>query len=302
MRFWFEHSSEVSLREQIVAQVTLGILCAELEPGERLPSIRELARRFDLHPNTVSAGYRQLEAEGWVESRKGSGVFVRPRRPAATEPDAIFARLIANLFEHARRLGIPETQVVERIRAHVEPRMLQRLLLIEPDPELRTIVAAELAELAGFTGLPLEACGFDESAARSSGALVLALPSKHAQVKTLVPGCPTLMLKVRSVPASLAEHLPPAEARGTLLIGIASRWPEFLRFARTMLVAAGIDSEALVVRDAREPAWQEGLDAATVVLCDLATAQRLAGLETIVSRILANSVAADLRSALFTTK
>src|ERR1700679_2305254 len=96
MRFWFEHSSEVSLREQVVAQVTLGILSgelaarpplailsAELPAGERLPSIRELARRFGLHANTVSAGYRQLEAEGWVAPRKGSGVYVRATTPAA---------------------------------------------------------------------------------------------------------------------------------------------------------------------------------------------------------------------------
>jgi GntR family transcriptional regulator len=59
MRFWFIHSGEVTIREQIVTQIRLGILSAELSPGERLPSTRELARRFSLHANTVSAAYRQ---------------------------------------------------------------------------------------------------------------------------------------------------------------------------------------------------------------------------------------------------
>jgi len=76
-QFWFVHSGEVSLREQIVTQVALGIASGELLPGIRLPSTRELARRFRLHPNTVSAAYRSLERDGRVEMRRGSGVFVR---------------------------------------------------------------------------------------------------------------------------------------------------------------------------------------------------------------------------------
>ncbi len=45
MQFWFAHGVEVTLREQLVTQVILGILCHDLHPGERLPSTRELARR-----------------------------------------------------------------------------------------------------------------------------------------------------------------------------------------------------------------------------------------------------------------
>ena len=46
--------------EVIHTQIILGILSDDLSPGQRLPSTRELARRFHLHPNTISAGYRQL--------------------------------------------------------------------------------------------------------------------------------------------------------------------------------------------------------------------------------------------------
>ena len=61
MRLWFSSSSEVPIYRQLVTQVVLAILCEDLRPGDRLPSTRELARRFGLHPNTISAGYRQLE-------------------------------------------------------------------------------------------------------------------------------------------------------------------------------------------------------------------------------------------------
>ena len=46
MQLWFARGSEVSIREQLVTQVMLGILSDDLAPGQRLPSTRELARRF----------------------------------------------------------------------------------------------------------------------------------------------------------------------------------------------------------------------------------------------------------------
>src|SRR5690242_5899235 len=83
MRLWLNRTGDVSLREQLITQVVLGILSRELAPGQRLPSTRELSRRFGIHANTASAAYRQLESEGWVETRHGSGVFVRTTRPEA---------------------------------------------------------------------------------------------------------------------------------------------------------------------------------------------------------------------------
>lgn len=90
LQFWFARASEVSIREQLVTQVILGILSDDLSPGQRLPSTRDLARRFHLHPNTISAGYRQLERDKWVEfataeastfGRAGWNCPQRPRSP-----------------------------------------------------------------------------------------------------------------------------------------------------------------------------------------------------------------------------
>src|ERR1700676_1520029 len=117
MQLWFARGSEVTIREQLVTQVVLGILGDDLAPGQRLPSTRELARRFHLHPNTVSAGYRQLERERWVEFRHGSGVYVRETKPdAALSPSLALDQLVANLFRSARELGVPLADVRSRIR------------------------------------------------------------------------------------------------------------------------------------------------------------------------------------------
>jgi DNA-binding transcriptional regulator YhcF (GntR family) len=77
VKLWFSRDKDISIRDQLTPQLMLGIVTGELPPGARLPSTRALARRFKLHPNTVSAVYRQLEQQRWVESVRGSGVYVR---------------------------------------------------------------------------------------------------------------------------------------------------------------------------------------------------------------------------------
>ncbi len=76
MRLWLSKSSDVPLREQLTTQIMLGIVSDDLRAGQRLPSTRELARRFRIHANTVSAAYRELAKQGWLEFRRGSGVYV----------------------------------------------------------------------------------------------------------------------------------------------------------------------------------------------------------------------------------
>src|ERR1700742_1322519 len=109
MRLWLSKSGDVPLREQLVRQIMLGIVSGDLKPGRRLPSTREIARRFSVHPNTVSAAYRDLERAGWLEVRKGSGVYARRRgdHGAATEGDASHAldRLISAFLTLARGEG-----------------------------------------------------------------------------------------------------------------------------------------------------------------------------------------------------
>src|ERR1700746_2181110 len=117
MQFWFARGSEVPIREQLVTQIVLGILSDDLAPGQRLPSTRDLARRFHLHPNTVSAGYRQLQRDRWVEFRRGSGVYVRAAKPELSHPPSLEVdRMIARLFSSARKLGVSLPALRSRLR------------------------------------------------------------------------------------------------------------------------------------------------------------------------------------------
>src|SRR3982751_3255791 len=105
MRLWISKSSEVPIREQLVPQIVLGIVSNDLKVAERLPSTRDLARRYEIHANTVSSAYRELARRGWVEFRKGSGVYVRARNNETLDNGLALDQLIARFFRNLRGGG-----------------------------------------------------------------------------------------------------------------------------------------------------------------------------------------------------
>src|SRR5205807_1040419 len=85
-------------------------------------------------------------------------------------------------------------------------------------------------------------------------------------------------------------------APSAALVGIASRWPNFLKIGRTMLIAAGFSPDALVLQDASKPNWQRGLKQTAAVVCDSLTANELpAGCRAIPFSLLSESSVAELR-------
>jgi DNA-binding transcriptional regulator YhcF (GntR family) len=303
MRLWLNRSAEISLREQLITQVILGILTREMLPGDRLPSTRELARRFSIHSNTASAAYRELEQEGWVEFRHGSGVFVSRARPKAARtpqmaPDQIVDELIGELAVKARKWGVADSLLRTRLRRWLSFEPPARWLLIEPDPALRAIV---MHEMQGNLALPVTGCAPGECGAPEilNRAIPAVLPSKAAMVRKLLPAETELtVLQVQPVTnplyASLQRYLP---EHASDLIGIASAWQEFQRIAQTLLVAVGLRPESLLVRDTTRPGWKRGLETTSGVVCDALTAQQLPkGCFPMVFRLLNEESVTQLRT------
>jgi DNA-binding transcriptional regulator YhcF (GntR family) len=266
MRFWLSRSSEVPLREQLVTQIRLGILSGDLKLRQKLPSTRELARRFRIHSNTVSAAYRELDRSGWVEVRKGSGVYVRGRSTERTvENDLGLDEMIAKFFRMARTNGHSLREVQSRLQHWLVLQPPDHFLVIEPDPELRRILLNEIEEATKIhtAGAGIDDCG---RADVLTGAVPVAMYSQIEAVRAALPsGTDIVTLRSRSIPESLqGQTRPPPDS----LIAIVSRWPEFLRWARTVLVAAGLDPDSLSFRNAQERGWQRGLKSAALVITD----------------------------------
>ena len=62
--------------EQIKQGLRRLVVSHAILPDEKLPSVRELAARLAINPNTIQRAYRRLEAEGWIATVPGKGCFV----------------------------------------------------------------------------------------------------------------------------------------------------------------------------------------------------------------------------------
>jgi GntR family transcriptional regulator len=87
---------------QLADQVRRFVAGGQLEAGDELPSVREVAQALAVNPMTVSKAYSQLEAEGMLARRRGLGMVVA-ERPRATRSAAERAELLRPTLERAAR-------------------------------------------------------------------------------------------------------------------------------------------------------------------------------------------------------
>ena len=95
------------VRDQIIAGI--------LTPGDKMPSVRDLATQLTINPNTIQRAYRELESQGWIVSVPGKGSFVQgipqidPVQTQAllTEFDKLAATLLA--------MGLSKDELIHRI-------------------------------------------------------------------------------------------------------------------------------------------------------------------------------------------
>jgi GntR family transcriptional regulator len=294
MRLWLSRSSEVPLREQLVTQIRLGIVSGDLKIRQKLPSTRELARRFRIHSNTVSAAYRELDRTGWVAVRKGSGVYVRERssqqvRDAGHGLD----EAIAKFFKSVRAQGHTLGEIQKRLKQWLAQQPPDHFLLIEPDSELRRILVTEIqsATKVSTVGAAPDDCGRIDLL---TGALPVAVFGQIECVRAALPaGTDVLVLRARSVAESMQGRTRPS---ADAFIAVVSRWPEFLRWARAILVAAGLEPDSLSIRNSQERGWQRGLKSAALVVTDSVMVSELpAGCEVSLFTILSDSSLAEIR-------
>jgi GntR family transcriptional regulator len=285
VRFWITKNSELPVREQLVRQVLLGILSEDLPSGHKLPSVRAVARRHQIHSNTVSAAYHDLLEQGWLELRRGSGLYVRPMQASGDGP---LDELLAALLQAARRRNYEPEDVLQRLEHLVHPVIYERILIAEPEPAMREILRAELTD-----SLSVPVGVAELLAPLPALSLVVALPTRAAKIRRqLPPGVPCIALRLRSVRASIeGQTKPPPDAA----IAVVSRSPEIRLWARAMLIAVGLDPDALSEIDATHAGWQGRVAPNALVVADAIAARELpAGCQSRVFRVIADSSIAEL--------
>ena len=72
----WQFSNEMPIYSQLVEQIKIGIVSGMFPPGERLPSVRDLATEAGVNPNTMQRAMTELERDGLVYSQRTAGRFV----------------------------------------------------------------------------------------------------------------------------------------------------------------------------------------------------------------------------------
>ncbi len=120
--------STTPIYRQLIDQIRRVILQGRLVPGDRLPSVRSLAQRLVINPNTAARAYGELARDGVIESQQGRGYFVASKRQVytKTEQRRRLAPLMEALVSEAALLDFPADDVVaaleEKLREYgLEP-------------------------------------------------------------------------------------------------------------------------------------------------------------------------------------
>jgi DNA-binding transcriptional regulator YhcF (GntR family) len=112
-----DRGAELPLGAQLAARIRAGVRERKLGPGDRLPSVRDVAEAAGVNVNTARAVYARLEAEGLVRSEHGRGTFVAGAAPgddAAGDDAATRRRLRAQIAElEARLVRLPPPPLQE---------------------------------------------------------------------------------------------------------------------------------------------------------------------------------------------
>jgi len=268
IRLWLARGTAIPMREQLSAQLILGILSRRLAPGERLPSVRELGRRLKLHPNTISATYQDLEKRGWVSRRRGSGVFVRDVQ--VPEQTRSIEGFVGACIEEGIARGFSLEALQSAFGSIVQESRTPEFLVVDPDPDLARILATEIGEAIG-SSLPFSSLD-DASPRLTANTCVLASEAHVLRISKFLGSESSRAVHLKSMQDMLVGKQRPASA---ILIAVVSHSESILHWASTLLTSLGFPDDCVLQRNPRRPHWQDGLQTCEIVAADVVAATEI---------------------------
>jgi GntR family transcriptional regulator len=124
MHFKLSPASPIPMYLQIAEQVRHAVAAGALQAGEELPSVRALASQHLINPNTVARAYLELEHEGLLSKRRGSGTYVSESAEALSQQHRL--RAVSEMLEKALaaawEFGLTDQQVRALWEKHLHDR------------------------------------------------------------------------------------------------------------------------------------------------------------------------------------
>ncbi len=104
--------SDAPIYSQLIEHIKQGIVSSEFPPGERLPSVRDIASEAGVNPNTMQRAFTELEREGLVNAQRTSGRFVTEDQNMIEEVKRELARnQIRDFLDAMTRLGYKKEEI-----------------------------------------------------------------------------------------------------------------------------------------------------------------------------------------------
>ncbi|MFN8023120.1 MAG: GntR family transcriptional regulator [Acidimicrobiales bacterium] len=119
MKLTVDHRSAVPPFEQLRVQITQQVARGTLSPGDRLPTVRQLAADLGIAPGTVQRTYRELEAQGVVitRGRHGTEVASPKGRRLTSDRRTALRRAARQFFDFADSIGAQQPEVDDALRS-----------------------------------------------------------------------------------------------------------------------------------------------------------------------------------------
>jgi GntR family transcriptional regulator len=112
IQFRIDHRSGVPPYLQIVRQVEHAVRLGLLRPGDRLPTVKEIAGELAVNPNTVLKAYRELDHRGLTEGKVGQGTFITSSVSAVAPAERkLLRRGLHSWMRGAREAGLTDADV-----------------------------------------------------------------------------------------------------------------------------------------------------------------------------------------------
>ena len=112
IEFHLDGHSGVPTYLQLVQQVKQSVRLGILQPGDQLPTVKEVVGSLAINPNTVLKAYRELDHEGLVEGRRGQGTFVSSELPSLPPDETKTLRAaLQRWIQRARAAGLEDESI-----------------------------------------------------------------------------------------------------------------------------------------------------------------------------------------------
>ena len=112
----WQFSNDAPIYPQLIQQVKIGIVTGAFPPGERLPSVRDLATEAGVNPNTMQRALAELERDGLVYSQRTAGRFVTEDKTMInTAKRSLAERHVKTFLEAMLRLGFQKDEIIDLI-------------------------------------------------------------------------------------------------------------------------------------------------------------------------------------------